>query len=408
MVAVLSVTLAVTSQLPKTIVRKIIFINSHPIQYFAPLYRYMNKQGAQVAAWYASGREDQGLDKEFGLAIKWDIPLLEDYEYRFFGNNSWKPSHANGFWGLINLSMIVALFRIPKSVLIVHGWHYFTHLAIIMLGRLNGHTVCVRNETPLCHEKLKSGWKQTLKRFGLKYMLFPRIDYFLYIGNQNRLFYQSYHIDDKRLVRCPYAVDNERFSDTCYDTAAIKAKLGIPATDRIILYSGKYIPKKRPLDLLRAFEALNAANCWLVMVGEGELREQMEQYTVEHQLKQVILTGFVNQSVIAEYYAVCDVFVMCSTLGETWGLSVNEAMNFDAPVIVSDLTGCSDDLVVEGSNGYVFKTGDVTELATKLRQVLVNGSLSWRKSSKEVVADYSYSTILSNVLSIPEVSNGSV
>ncbi len=408
MVTVLSVTLAVTSQLPKTIVRKIIFINSHPIQYFAPLYRYMNEQGAQVAAWYASGREDEGLDKEFGLAIKWDIPLLEDYEYRFFSNNSWKPSHANGFWGLINLSMIVALFQIPKSVLVVHGWHYFTHFAIIMLGKLSGHTICLRNDMPLSHEQQKSGWKQALKRLGLRYILFPRINYFLYIGNQNRLFYKSYGITDQRLVSCPYAVDNDRFANSHNNMADIKAKLGIPIMDKVILYSAKYISKKRPLDLLRAFKELNAANCWLVMVGEGELRSQMEQYVIEHQMQRVMLTGFVNQSVITEYYAASDVFVMCSSLGENWGLSVNEAMNFNLPIIVSDLTGCSDDLVVEGSNGYVFKTGDVSELATKLKQVLINGSLSWRKSSKEVVAEYSYSTILSNVLSIPEVSNGSV
>ena len=366
----------------------------------------MSGHGTKVVAWYASSGVLSGeLDKEFGVSVKWDIPLLEGYEYYFFKNNSWKPSHANGFWGLINLNMIVKLFRTPKSVVVVHGWHYFTNFAIIMLGKLSGHIVCLRNDVPLSHEKMKSGWKQTLKRLGLKYVLFPRINYFLYIGNQNRMFYQSYNISDEQLIRSPYAVDNERFSSVSNNIIISKAKLGISAREKVILFSAKYISKKRPLDLLQAFRELNASNCWLVMVGEGELRQEMEEYILKYQLERVILTGFINQSAIVEYYALSDVFVMCSSFGENWGLSVNEAMNFNVPVIVSDLTGCSDDLVVEGSNGYVFKTGDVAQLTMRLRQVLVNNELSWQRDSKAIIADYSYSTILSNMLSIPEVRN---
>src|ERR1700733_9043721 len=96
--------------------RNVIFINSHPIQYFAPLYKYMNDHGTRTIAWYCSSESaNEELDKEFGVSIKWDIPLFEGYEYLFFKNYSWRPSHSNGFWGLINLGMIKQLFIIPKS-----------------------------------------------------------------------------------------------------------------------------------------------------------------------------------------------------------------------------------------------------------------------------------------------------
>jgi len=41
------------------------------------------------------------------------------------------------------------------------------------------------------------------------------------------------------------------------------------------------------------------------------------------------LTGFINQSSIPSYYAVGDVFSLCALTweGETWGLSINEAMS---------------------------------------------------------------------------------
>lgn len=382
--------------------KTVIFINSHPIQYFAPLYRYMNEQGVKTKAWYCSRESIKGgIDKQFNVNIKWDIPLLDGYEYKFYKNYSWKPSHFNGFFGLINLGIVGQLFREPKSVIIVHGWHYFTHMLVIIFGHLIGHTICLRNETPLQHESLKRGWKQRVRRFVLKRLIFPWIHFFLYIGKQNKLFYKSFNIAEAKFIFCPYSVDNFRFKHESYqlkgNLSIIRRKLGIPEKDKVILYSGKYIEKKRPLDLLQAFVELNSPECWLLMMGEGDLRKEMEEMITKHSLKKVILTGFVNQSKIAEFYAISDVFVMCSGLGETWGLSVNEAMNFNLPVIVSDLTGCSDDLVKNGDNGYVFKTGEIDQLVVKLKEVLIEKKLSWKNASETLINYYSYSTIVENV-----------
>ena len=384
--------------------KEIVFINSHPIQYFAPLYKYMNEQGLTTQAWYCSDEPLKGsFDKQFGTQVKWDIPLLDGYEYIFFKNYSPKPSHFKGFFGLINLGMIKRVFTIPKSIIIVHGWHYFTHFFILLLGKLKGHTVCVRCDIPENQEKLKTGFKQKIKRIGLRYLLFPRINYFLFVGSQNKLFYQSYSLPDRKLIFCPYAVDNYRFSDEYNflknETSYFKQQRSIPETDKIILFIAKYIEKKRPLDLLQAFKEVNNKNCWLFFVGEGELRKEMETYISQHKLTRVILTGFVNQSKISEYYAMSDVFVMCSGEGENWGLSVNEAMNFDLPLVVSDLTGCADDLVKDGVNGFIYKTGNVDELKLKLEAVL-NGKLTWEKSSKNIVDEYSFQTIVSSLKTI--------
>jgi glycosyltransferase involved in cell wall biosynthesis len=215
------------------------------------------------------------------------------------------------------------------------------------------------------------------------------------------LFYESYGIPDGRLLSCPYSVDNDRFKkeskslELC--SSNIKQRLGIPVDAKIILSTAKYIDKKRPLDLLQAFSQLNDERCWLIMVGEGTLRKEMEDLIKIKKLKQVILTGFVNQSSISEYYAISNVFVMCSSVGENWGLSVNEAMNFDLPVIVSDLTGCSTDLIKEGINGYVFQTGNVSELTYKLKQVLVEKKLTWSVPSEKIVEDFSYNSIAKNI-----------
>ena len=52
-----------------------------------PLYKYLNNNGLKTKACYCSDFSIKGgYDREFGLNVKWDIPLLEGYEYKFFKN----------------------------------------------------------------------------------------------------------------------------------------------------------------------------------------------------------------------------------------------------------------------------------------------------------------------------------
>ncbi len=376
--------------------KEVIFINSHPIQYFTPLYKYLNEQNVPTSAWYCTDKTVKGsVDKEFGVTVKWDIPLLEGYSFRFFKNYSLRPSHEKGFFGLMNFGLLKNIFTIEKSLIVVHGWHYCTHLLVILLAKLRGHTVCLRYEMPYNQEVLKAGWKQKLKIRALK-IVFSRLDYFLYIGTQNKLLYQKlYGLPEDRLLFCPYSVDNSRFAEAYLKLVGCKIMLrqkrGIPIDHKIILYSGKYIEKKRPMDILQAYQQMNLPGCWLIMLGDGELRPKMEQFIAENKLDNVLLTGFVNQSEITEYYTVADVFVMCSTIGETWGLTVNEALNFNLPIVVSDHTGSATDLVVEGENGYVFKTGDIADLKEKVEKALTIDT-NILKYPSTIIETYSYQT----------------
>jgi len=132
-------------------------------------------------------------------------------------------------------------------------------------------------------------------------------------------------------------------------------------------------------------------------MGEGNLRPAMENYIREnHMQEKVLLTGFINQQEVATYYAAANAFVMCSDYGETWGLSVNEAMNFSLPVLLSDRCGCAADLVKEGENGFVFPAGNIDTLTIALRS-MINSSPEqlniMGKKSLQKVNDHSFSAI---------------
>jgi glycosyltransferase involved in cell wall biosynthesis len=373
--------------------KKVIFINSHPIQYFVPLYQYLTRNGMETECWYCSDENIHGhFDRQFGTRVAWDIPLLEGYTSRFFPNKSWKPSLYNGFFGLINPGLWRAFRNEKKSVVVVHGWNYLTHVMAIVWGKIMGHEICLRGESPLNQEMMKSSSNRFIKKILLQGFLFRFVNRFLFIGEQNKAFYKYYGVPENKLLFAPYSVDNERFSKSAsdLDKTQVRSELGLPQDAFVVLFTAKFIDKKRPMDLLQAFETLQIRNKFLVMVGDGDLRSAMETFAVEKNiLDKIRLTGFVNQTEIVKFYAAADVFVLCSGLGETWGLSVNEAMNFDLPVIVSKTAGSSGDLVRSGS-GYVFEEGNINELASALTRCY---SKEQSFDPRSVVSQYSFERI---------------
>ena len=90
--------------------------------------------------------------------------------------------------------------------------------------------------------------------------------------------------------------------------------------------------------------------------------------------RQLLMPGFVNQSQLGRYFAAADVFVLPSEF-ETWGLVINEAMQFGLPVIVSDRVGCRHDLVIPGETGEVFAFGDAEGLTAILDSFMNNPAL---------------------------------
>lgn len=379
----------------------VIFINSHPIQYFAPLYEYLHQKGLSIEVWYCSDETIQGYkDRQFGTFVKWDVPLLAGYPYRFFTNRSFRPSIYGGFWGLFNPGLFRRMFLIPKSTIIVHGWGYSTLALAMIIGWFRGHRICLRGETPFNQESRKGAMLRLGKRIVLKGLLFRFVNRFLFIGTQNKLFYESMGVRPSRMNFTPYAVDNSRFQSAARQWSGnriqFRANLELREDTRIFLFVGKFIEKKRPMDVVKAFMDLNDDNYALIMVGDGELRGEMEKAVSGSRTRNVFFPGFKNQTELAMYYAASDVFILPSGMGETWGLVVNEAMNFDLALIVSDLSGCATDLVMHGQNGFTYESGNVAQLTTCMRESSkLDGSLGSIK-----LKEYSFDKIFQTLETI--------
>ena len=94
-----------------------------------------------------------------------------------------------------------------------------------------------------------------MKQLALGY-LFGRVDRFLYIGTANKRLYQSFGVPEVRLIPAPYAVDNVRFAKQAAALRSQRMELrrrwGIADGAFCVLFCGKFIAKKRPIDLIAA------------------------------------------------------------------------------------------------------------------------------------------------------------
>ncbi len=124
---------------------------------------------------------------------------------------------------------------------------------------------------------------------------------------------------------------------------------------KVLLYAGKFEPKKRPTELMRAVSRLQNSAVVLVLVGSGELQDEINAIAADPARFRVL--PFANQSRMPVVYRLADIFVLPSAYGESWGLAVNEALACGRPVIVSDRVGCAAD-VVNPTCGRVFAWND--------------------------------------------------
>jgi hypothetical protein len=103
-------------------VTRIAVLNSHPIQYFAPLYAYLNAApDFEVTALYLSDVSIRGgKDAEFARNVKWDIDLLDGYRSVFLGEAARKRRPV-GFWSLVAPQVWTETRSGRYDVLWLHG-----------------------------------------------------------------------------------------------------------------------------------------------------------------------------------------------------------------------------------------------------------------------------------------------
>lgn len=372
--------------------KKIAFLITHPIQYYSPLFRYLQANaGFDIKVFYQSSCSIVGnLEKEFGRVVRWDTDLLGGYDHEFLpsiGSNNtmsrWKP----WCYGLHS-----ALKSGKFEALILLGYNRPFHWYAIWLSWRLGLKVFIRDDSN-SFSKQRGGFKNFLKRFFFNLIVRSGAD-FLAVGKANHAYYTDHGVPLARIHLMHWAVDTEFFKTLAEasrsDVPTLREALGIADAQIVFLFVGKLSYRKGIDTLLRAFLSAYkdlSDKPALVFVGDGELRDKVEAAAKE--CPDIKVVGFKNQTQLPEYYELCDALILPSLTLETWGLVVNEVMSVGKPAIVSDQVGCWPDLIIEGATGWRFPADDYRQLEERITNFVKNQFFD-KERIASLMSEYSF------------------
>jgi len=367
-------------------------LTTHPVQYQVPLWQALAKDDrVPIEVWYLTDHGTrQTLDDEFGKTFSWDLDTLSGYPYRFL--HAVPGATPASFWKCRLQESLRERLRDGKvRALWIQGWQVLAYWQAVREARAAGVEVWLRGDSN--DLALVPWWKRPLKRLLLGW-LFKRVDRFLYVGSANKRLYRKYAVPESRLYPAPHAVDNQRFARQAallrLQRTALRHRWGIPENAFCILFCGKFIAKKRPMDLVAAAQQLRRTGrmprVHLLFVGSGALGRELRrasrvvfdaenpttaaaEYNADIHAEwrpPATFAGFLNQTEIPQAYVAADCLALPSDSGETWGLVVNEALASGLPCVVSDKCGCAEDLSRATKNVISFRCGDIIDFADQL------------------------------------------
>ena len=350
---------------------RVLFVASHPVQYQAPLFRRLaSDPRIESHVVYATLKGAQrALDPEFGTEIKWDVPLLDGYEWQEAKNFG---SGKESFGGLFNPS-VWNLIRSGKFDAVVSfvGYVRATFWIALLAAKFSGAAFLFGTDATSLAPRDGRKWKIAIKKIGWPF-LFRLADQVIALSTAGVEFMCSLGIPRERVSLIPFVVDNDWWKDEAakVDRDAVRKSWDIPANASVVLFCAKLQPWKRPQDLLRAFARAAVRNTFLVFAGDGTLRSEVEREAATLGVKeQVRFLGFVNQRGLPAVYTAGDLFVLPSGY-DPCPVVVCEAMLCGCPVVISDEIRGRFDLVRPGVTGGIFPCGDVEALAELLRKIL--------------------------------------
>jgi glycosyltransferase involved in cell wall biosynthesis len=356
-------------------------ISTHPIQYYAPIFRLLaEKMDGRVKVFYEtipdSLKQGIGYDRSF----EWDVDLLSGYEY------------AVGKQGLNQFRL--SLEERQYSAVLMMGWQSAFLLKSMYLCRAAGVPMMVRGDSHLLtpRSSIKRGLKELFYR-----VFFTQFGACLTVGAWNAEYYRHYGVPGNKIIPSPHCVDNAWFADKAEklrsQRAELRSRWGFDAGDTVFLFVGRLTDMKHVEDFIKALSIVNKKKSVILseaknlssskqgqgmfraaqhdrteaiersrsikglIIGDGPLRNELAKES-EKISAPVVFGGFLNQTEIIQAYVAADCLVLPSDARETWGLVVNEAMACGLPCIVSDQVGCGPDMIIQGKNGMIFKCGD--------------------------------------------------
>jgi len=168
---------------------------------------------------------------------------------------------------------------------------------------------------------------------------------------------------------------NRSYFKSIYNPSAVGHKPTITRVNKItqlwgkesclkLLAVGKLKEIKNHMMLLKSINALKEKKIRLIIVGEGELRGQLQEYIDNNNINHLVkLFGFTKD--VTPFYNSADIFVHTSNW-EGFGNVIVEALEFGLPVITTDCPYGPREILDNGKYGTLISLNNHIELSEQI------------------------------------------
>lgn len=350
---------------------RIVYWNNIPSPYMVERFNALADRGAfEFEAWF-NDRIEPGRS--------WDVDESTwRFRYRYLPSTQIGRHRLRWPWPLLGRrpDVLVSLYAEP---VFLFGW---------MLAKLRGIKTGFWVEVTFDRWLKRRAWKDAIKR-----LVFPRVDVVVTVGADGERFARRYGCPPGRIMFAPHVIDVRHYAGL--------AKLARPqrGPDRAAgLHGTTYIFVGRLwwgkglnylLDAYALVQKHSPESTSLLLVGDGPDEAKLRRQCTEQGIAQVVFAGFKQKSELPRWYAMADVFIF-PTLGDPYGLVVDEAMACSLPVISTSAAGEIRDRIEEGVNGYIVPPEDSAALAERMLKLAGDPALRQRmgEQSYEKIKDH--------------------
>lgn len=285
------------------------------------------------------------------------------------------------------------LGRLRPQVLVIGGWSLMATQLAIVWARTHSVPYLLMSDNNLLEPRPL--WVRGVKRVVLRAIV-PQAAGWLAPGTLAREHVLHYGAHPDRIVTFPLTIDVEaaqRRADALRSRRTeIRAGLGIPEHEVVVLHAGRLVAQKGVDVLVQAVAEARKTGAPLRLLVVGAGPEESALRALVHTLDVPnTFTGFLADEKLAEAYAAADIFALLSRR-EPWGVVVNEAAAAGLPLVLSRAVGASADLLEPGGNGELVQSEDVGAAAAALGVLAANADRreAYGLRSREVIRGWGY------------------
>ncbi len=263
------------------------------------------------------------------------------------------------------------LRRERACAVVLAGYASFLHLRLFK--RLNDAKIPVflRGDSNIMGDSDRWLLGRWFKHRALKWVL-DRCDGVMPFGQFGQRYFKKYGADLSRIYLVPHECDYQLFQErNDAELNTFRETHGLTKDRRYLLSCSRLVRVKRVDLLIDGFSAVADEHPeWdLLIVGDGPLRKRLRKRVPKSLRDRVRWLGLFQGDDVRSAYQVADAFVLASDY-EPWAVVINEAAAAGLVIVASDVVGAAKELVRDGVNGRIFRSGKLADLTAALSDVL--------------------------------------